>query len=134
MMEVKGLKFGIDSPNLLVYPELLAQMRIYDNSSPRYFQVPTPGKPNNVGQERLGPIISDNEHHPEIPTENGDLLIRARIDPSFDPVAAATLRYRVMFESEVVVPFLDDGRNADGLAGDGIYGVRIPASAFSAFP
>ncbi|MHC4352564.1 MAG: CotH kinase family protein, partial [Planctomycetota bacterium] len=132
VLAVQGLNYGADSPNLLVYPELLAKMRIYDDTSPHYFQVPTPGKANNIGVERLGPIISDNEYYPEIPSESSDLLIRVRIDPSFDPVARATLSYRVMFGNEVVVPLRDDGRNADGLAGDGIYGVRIPAATFGA--
>ena len=132
MLAVQGLNHGVDSPNLLVYPELLAKMRIYDDTTPHYFQAPTPGMPNNIGVERLGPIISDNQHYPEIPTENDDLLIRVRIDPSFDPVDTATLHYRVMFGNEVEVPLRDDGANADGLAGDGIYGVRIPAGTLRA--
>ena len=132
MLAVQGLNYLVDSPNLLIYPELLARMRIYTNTSPDYFQAPTPGKPNNIGVEKLGPIISDNQHYPEIPSESHDLLIRVRIDPSFDPVDTATLHYRVMFEDEVTVPLPDDGQNADGLSGDGMYGVRIPAGTFRA--
>ena len=132
VLAVQGLNYVLDSPNLLVYPELLAGMRIYTYTSPHYFQTPTPGMPNDVGVERLGPIISENEHYPDIPREHDDFLIRVRIDPSFDPVDTATLHYRVMFENEVTVPLGDNGRNADGLSGDNIYGVRIPAGTFRA--
>jgi hypothetical protein len=132
MLAVQGLNYGVDSSNLLIYPELLARIHVYRDAPPQYFQGPTPGKPNNLGVDKLGPVISDIEHYPEIPDENDDLLIRVRIGPSSEPVAEATLHYRVMFESELTVPLADDGRNADGLAGDGVYGFRIPAETFVA--
>ncbi len=132
MLAVQGLNHGVDSPNLLIYPELLARVHVYRDAPPQYFQAPTPGKPNNIGVYKLGPVISDIQHYPEIPGENEDLLIRVRIDPSSDPVAEAMLHYRVMFRGEVTVPLADDGRNADGLAGDGVYGFRISAETFNA--
>jgi len=132
VLAVQGLNYLADSPNLLIYPELVAKVHVYTDASPHYFQTPTPGMPNNIGVEKLGPVISDNEHYPVIPGENDDLLVRVRIDPSSDPVVAATLYYRVMFRNELSVSLRDDGRNGDGLAGDGIYGVRIPAGTFRA--
>lgn len=132
MLAVQGLNYTLDSPNLLIYPELVAGVHIYRDGPPQYFQAPTPGKPNNIGVDKLGPVIFDNEHYPEMPGENEDLLIRVRIVPSSNPVASATLHYRIMFENEVTIPLTDDGRNADGLAGDDVYGFRIPAEAFSA--
>ncbi len=132
MLAVQGLNYHADSRNLLVLPELVARTHIYMDAPPHYFQAPTPGKPNNIGVERLGPIISNNEHYPVIPGENDDLLIRVRIDPSSDPVQRASLRYRVMFGDEVAAPLRDDGRSGDGLRGDSIYGVRIPAETFRA--
>lgn len=127
VLAIQGLNYSADSPNLLVYPELLAKMHIYTGGPPHYFQAPTPGRPNNIGVQRLGPIISDGAHYPEIPSEIDDLLITVGIEPSFDPVDTATLHYRVMFADEVSVPLRRDGRN-----GDGTYGVRIPAGTFGA--
>jgi len=132
LLAVQGLNYLVDSPGLLIFPELLAMTHLYTDTSPHYFLFPTPGKPNNIGVEKLGPIISDNEHYPEIPSENDDLLITVRIAPSFDPVDTVALHYRVMFNNEVTVPLRDDGSNGDGEEGDGVYGARIPAETFSA--
>ncbi|MHC4230738.1 MAG: lamin tail domain-containing protein, partial [Planctomycetota bacterium] len=122
ILAVQGLNYLIDSPNLLVFPELMATMHLYTGTSPDYFLFPTPGKPNNAGIEKLGPIISDDKHYPEIPGENDDLLITVQIEPSFDPVDTAELHYLVMFDNEVTVPLRDDGSNGDGEGGDGVYG------------
>jgi len=43
-----------------------------------------------------------------------------------------SLHYRVMFDPEVTVPFLDDGNSGDGAAGDGVYGTHVPAGVFAA--
>jgi CotH kinase protein/Lamin Tail Domain len=132
ILAIQGLNNTVDSPSLLIFPELLARTHVYNYASLRYFFTPTPGKPNNMGVEELGPIISDNAHEPEIPGENDDLWIAVRIEPSFDPVEAAALHYRVMFGSEVTVPLRDDGSRGDGQADDDVYGAQIPAAAFSA--
>ena len=132
VLAVQGLNYLVDSPNLLILPELVAQMHLYTDAPPDYFMLPTPGKPNNLGVEKLGPIISDSKHYPEIPSENGDLLITALITPSFGLVDTAELHYRVMFNNEVTVPLSDDGTNGDGGIGDGLYGARIGAGSFSA--
>ena len=127
LLAVQGLNYLVDSPSLLIFPELLAMMHLYTDTSPHYFLTPTPGMPNNSGIDILGPIISDADHYPKIPTENEDLQITARIEPSFDPVVAAELHYHVMFGWEVTVPLLDNGANGDSQSGDGIYGGLIPA-------
>ncbi|MHC4431803.1 MAG: CotH kinase family protein [Planctomycetota bacterium] len=132
VLAVQGLNYIVDSPNLLILPELVAQMHLYTDTPPGYFMLPTPGKPNNLGVEKLGPIISDSGHYPEIPRDNDDLLITVRITPSFGLVDRAELHYRVMFENEVTVPLSDDGTNGDGAAGDRVYGARIGARSFRA--
>ena len=115
-----------NSPDLLLLPQLDG---LSPNGPPvaRYFPVPTPGRANNAGVATLGPIISDAQHTPAQPADADNLIVTARIRPALAPVASATLRYRVMFGSEVSVPFLDNGANGDGLAGDGVYGASIPA-------
>ena len=117
-----------NSPDLLLLPQLEG---LTPNGPPvaRYFPVPTPGRANNSGVATLGPVISDAQHTPAEPADADTLAVTARLRPAFAPVASATLRYRVMFGSEVSVPFLDDGAHGDGAAGDGVYGASIPASA-----
>ena len=76
---------------MLIVPELLATITTKDDSSFRYFPTPTPGKPNNAGVDVLGPIISEEEHYPDMPTEDEDLRITAQITPSFDLVDTVML-------------------------------------------
>jgi len=59
------------------------------------------------------------------------LLVTAQVAPAFALVTNVTLRYRVMFGSEVALPMFDDGATGDGLADDRIYGATIPAAASS---
>ena len=127
LLAVQGLNYQTSSSNLLMLPELLAMIATAGGSSYRYFPTPTPGMPNNAGIDILGPVISDTDHYPRIPTENEDLQVTARIEPSFDPIDTVMLHYHVMFGWEVTVPLLDDGAS-----GYGIYGGRIPATVFSA--
>jgi len=132
MLAVQGLNNQTNSSRLLVLPELLATVATADDSLYRYFPTPTPGMPNNAGVGVLGPIISDTNHYPEMPAENEDLQITARIERSFDMVDTVMLHYHVMFGWEEVVPLLDNGLSGDGNYGDGIYGARIPAAQFAA--
>jgi len=132
LLAVQGLNSQTNSTSLLMLPELLATIATKEGSSYRYFPTPTPGMPNNAGIDILGPIISDTDHNPSIPTENDDLQITARIEPSFDPIDTVMLHHHVMFGWEVTVPLVDDGTSGDGQSGDGIYGGRIPANLFDA--
>jgi len=132
ILAVQGLNSQQNSSSMLIVPELLATITVTDSSSFRYFPVPTPGMPNNAGVEVLGPIISEVDHTPEMPTEDEDLQITAEITPSFDPVETVMLHYLVMFGWELSIPLADDGASGDGLSGDGIYGGQIPAAAFNA--
>ncbi|MDB6036116.1 MAG: Spore coat protein CotH, partial [Verrucomicrobiales bacterium] len=123
-----SLNVPTNSPDLLLLPQL-------DGVTPngpalaRYFTVPTPGQANNAGVVAVGPVISDPLHTPAEPDDGENLIVTARLRSAFAPIASATLHYRVMFGSEVSIPFLDDGAHEDGAAGDGIYGATIPASA-----
>jgi hypothetical protein len=130
MLAVQGLNYDMGSSNLLMLPELLATVDTANDASNRYFPTPTPGIPNNAGVDVLGPIISDTDHNPRMPTASEDLQITALIEPSFDPVASAQLRYTVMFGWEAIVPMLDDGMSGDGKSGDSIYGAKIPGTQF----
>jgi hypothetical protein len=132
VLAIQGLSFQQNSSGMLIVPELVATISTKDSSLPRYFPVPTPGKPNNAGVDVLGPVISEAEYYPEMPTEDEDLRITAQIAPCFDPVDTVMLHYRVMFGFEVTAPLVDDGTNGDVLRADGFYTGQIRASAYNA--
>jgi hypothetical protein len=107
-------------------PELQPDIR---TDQTRYFALPTPGAPNGAGTSDLGPIIKEMSYNPSIPGDSDDILVTASVSPSFAPVVSNVLYYRVMYGAEVSVPMIDDGKNGDIVAGDGIYSAIIPATA-----
>jgi hypothetical protein len=94
-----------------------------------FFIAPTPGAANLGGVITPGPVIAQVKHTPNVPLDHEDVVVTARITPSFSAVSTVTVRYRVMFSNEVMLPMLDDGAHSDGLPGDDIFGATIPASA-----
>lgn len=61
---------------------------------------------------------------PARPTPNQPAVVSARLRPG----TSATLTYKVMFGSEVAIPFSDDAASPGG-AGDGVYSATIPGQA-----
>ena len=98
----------------------------YSVSPAVYFTAPTPGAANPGGSAVPGPIIESVQHSPNVPLDNQDLLVTARVRPSFQAIGSVTMRYRIMFSNEVTTPMFDDGAHGDGAAGDGLYGAIIP--------
>ena len=97
-----------------------------------YFLNPTPGGPNGVTAESLGPAIQDVTHTPNIAVANEDLVVTAVISSSGEPVSSVVLHTRTMYDAEVVLPMVDDGTGDDLQAGDGIYTAAIPEVLFNA--
>ncbi|PYI81548.1 MAG: hypothetical protein DME26_19790 [Verrucomicrobia bacterium] len=129
VLAIQGLNSSAGDGDFLLSPELIATGVELDTQSKRYFTAPTPGALNGFGNPYLGPLILDVTHQPAVPQDSEDLIVTARVMPTFQPVATVTLTYRVMYGTEVSVPMLDDGLHGDGAAGDGVYGGTIPASA-----
>ncbi|MBN2508247.1 MAG: lamin tail domain-containing protein [Verrucomicrobia bacterium] len=128
VLAIQGLNNGVGSSDLLMRPKIVATTRDTGLSELRYFPEPTPGVGNNLGLAVLGPIITDATHSPHEPNRPDPITVTARLRPAFGPVTQARLRYRVMYGSEVEVPFLDDGLNGDGGAADGVYGAVLPGN------
>ena len=93
-----------------------------------YFLQPTPGAVNRGGTAVPGPQITGVQHQPNVPKDAEDLVVTARVRPSFKALARVELRYKIQFLAEAVVPMMDDGAHGDGGAGDGVYGASIPAN------
>lgn len=94
-----------------------------------FFRIPTPGEPNNAGT-RAGPIISVTEKNP-VQQDVGPLTVSVGVRPTNDPVAEVRLYYLKMFGTETMLPMTDDGTEGDAVAGDSIWTVVIPDSAFA---
>ncbi len=129
VLAIQALNVSADDSDLLVLPELLSLTTTLATNTGRYFVTPTPGAPNGLGEPTLGPVVVEAAHAPAVPTDAQDLLVTARVQPTFSPVASVRLFYRVMYGPESEVAMADDGQHADGAAGDGIYGASIPAAA-----
>lgn len=129
ILAIQGLNHTIDDPTFLISVRLDAFGVLEQSSVLGYLNQPTPGAFNGVGTNNLGPVILEVQQTPKIPNEDDDLLVTARVSAAFAPVVQVTLKYLVMFQPEVAVPMFDDGKHGDLLAGDGIYGATIPASA-----
>ncbi|HXI52361.1 MAG TPA: CotH kinase family protein, partial [Candidatus Saccharimonadales bacterium] len=110
------------------FPQTVGANGLDIGPGPVFFTTPTPGAANQGGAVRPGPILDQVGHTPNVPKDDEDLLVTARVRPTFAAVASVTMRYRIMFSNEVSTPMFDDGQHGDGAAGDGIYGATIPAN------
>jgi hypothetical protein len=131
LLAVQGLNRNKDDADFYFSPELVGLRRKVFTNSYRYFIQPTPGEINGPGDQNIGPLIVDESHSPQLPTDNDAIAIRARMIQTVNPTAALTLTYRIMFGAETTIAMQDDGLHNDFLAGDGIYGAIIPAEAAS---
>ncbi len=131
VLAVQGLNSSASDPGFVLLPELLGVSTSLNTNQPVYFQVPTPGVVNGLGTTNLGPLILDVSHTPHEPATNEAVTVTARVVQTFGAVSNLTLRYRVMFGSEVAVSMFDDGLHGDGAAADGVWGGIIPTSVMT---
>lgn len=129
VLAVQGVNVGASDPDFFVQAELLATSIAQESPSPGYLLTATPGGPNGPGSTNPGPAILTAAHAPNVPTDDQDLVVTARVQPTFHGVGTVRMLYRVMFGPTVTNVMFDDGVHGDGLPGDGIYGALIPASA-----
>lgn len=91
----------------------------------------TPGQPNSVVATNIAPLILEAAHYPPVPNPTDPVTITARVlDEQTNGVSVA-LHYRNHSTTNppafMSVPMLDNGGPADGLAGDRLFGVVLPA-------
>jgi hypothetical protein len=127
-LAIHGVNAATADGDFLIAAQVETQIRALQFNQTRYFTVPTPGSDNGFGVPNLGPIISEVQHSPNVPTTNENILVTARVSPTFASVGAVTLIYRIMFMQTNALPMLDDGLHGDGVAGDGVYGAFIPSA------
>jgi hypothetical protein len=127
VLQIHLLNSSIDDSEALVLPVLEVGTLTAELDQARYFSVPTPGGPNGLGAELVGPLIVDRTHTPNTPLVTEPLVVTATIAETFHAVTSVSLNYRVMYEDPIEVTMLDDGQGSDEVAGDGIYTAVIPA-------
>jgi len=91
VLAIHGLTASAADSDFLILPELVATSVDYDLASRRYFSTPTPGGPNGVGNTNLGPLIVGAAHTPKTPSDNEDLLVTAKVLPTFNALRAVSL-------------------------------------------
>ncbi len=90
----------------------------------------TPGAPNGVAAAVTAPFILDVTQFPFVPTPTDPVVVTARIVAVPMTGLTITAHYRLDgVASFTTVTMFDDGAHGDALAGDGIYGVSLPAQA-----
>ena len=131
ILAIQGLNAAATNNDFLILGELVATTVVAEGANPIYFTAPTPGAENSGGVTTPGPVITEVGHTPNVPLDDQDVIVTARVAQSFVNafVTNVTLGYRIMFNAEVPVQMLDDGLHGDGAAGDGVFGATIPASA-----
>ncbi|MCP5533217.1 MAG: lamin tail domain-containing protein [Akkermansiaceae bacterium] len=120
VLAVQVLNRSSSSSDLVVHPVLLATS---GGANAGYLLEATPGAVNSSTFEP-GPEISDATHLPWLSADSDDVVVSARVAPRFGNVASVSLRYRVMYGSEVALAMNDSG--------GGVFSATIPASAASA--
>ena len=91
----------------------------------------TPGQANSVLQADIAPIISEVRHFPAVPTSSDAVTITAAVSDEAASGLTVILAQRDASSPNPLAfaptPMFDDGQHNDGLPGDGIYGVVLPA-------
>jgi len=131
VLSIHGLNAGSLSSDFLVLPQIEGSIPgAVQPTDLRYFTTPTPGRANGSSAD-AGPGISLCQHTPLDPTDAQAVVVTARVTPARAAISAVQLTYRTDFGPETTVSMMDNGLNGDGLAEDGVYGARIPASISS---
>ncbi|MHC4204173.1 MAG: lamin tail domain-containing protein [Planctomycetota bacterium] len=133
VLAIHGLNGSMGSSDLLILPELIAtELESIDLSGDAegYFKRPTPGGKNSGAVPNLGPAIRNVTENPPQPNANEDLIIRAEVTGTFEPVAEVLLGYSINFDGGTSLTMFDDGLHNDGAANDNIYAAAIPADKY----
>jgi len=90
----------------------------------------TPGAQNSIRAANIAPLIINATHQPVIPKSSEPVSVTARILDENLAGVSVSLFFRTNVASPppfVSAVMFDDGVHGDGAAGDGIYGVVLPA-------
>ena len=91
----------------------------------------TPGDPNWGLTDNTAPLVLEVQHQPLVPRSMDPITITARILDEQPAGITVNLVWRIDTAENAnefsALPMYDDGEHNDGPAGDGIYGLTLPA-------
>ena len=127
VLSVLALDGPADDATMLAVPELTGRHATLDPTARRWFTTPTPGAENGTGTTLLGPIVASVTQGVAVDPD-APVIVEAVLVPTVEPVAGATLTWRVGFGPEQLAPLSDDGTGGDAVAGDGVYSAMLPGA------
>jgi len=139
VLAIQGLNSSLGSSDLLILPELVSvQTQRVDlgTVTEGHLLQPTPGVPNQGSLAQAGPLIRNVTKDPPPLAAGEDLVITAEISETLAAIREVKLMFRVNYvvDSRMLpsggLHMLDDGQDADAVAGDGIYTAVIPSQAY----
>src|SRR5262249_27062187 len=83
----------------------------------------TPGKQNSVFTSDIPPFIYPATHAPAAPLASTNVTLLAQVQD--DQSVASVTAHWDSGTGEQTGAMLDDGNHGDGVAGDGLYGLKI---------
>jgi hypothetical protein len=88
----------------------------------------TPGAPNSIASANIAPLITGLKQTPIIPRSDQPVTITAKITDEQTSGLTVQAYYRADgAPAFTLTTMFDDGLHGDGGAGDGVYGVSLPA-------
>ena len=127
MLQIHVMNTAANDSDLLIVPELSAGVQKVEPDAHRFFLTATPGGPNGLGAAKLGPLLTDVDHAPNVPKPGEAIVVTAAVDRTFADVAELRLNYVVMYGDTVTLNMVDDGTGDDVAALDGVFTATIPA-------
>ncbi|MGH7946764.1 MAG: lamin tail domain-containing protein, partial [Opitutaceae bacterium] len=90
----------------------------------------TPGTANSIAAPDIAPVVTTVRHSPLVPTSTQAITVNATVLDDRAAVVTVTISCRKDGAvSWTTAPMFDDGAHNDGIAGDKIFGARLPAEA-----
>src|SRR6185503_408288 len=108
VLAIQGLNTTAADEDFLLTAELTATHVAAASSAGVYMTVPTPGAANGGGVSVLGPAITELTHSPNVPSDSQNVLVTARVSPTFALIGSVAVRYRVMYGADTELPMFDD--------------------------
>ena len=127
MLQIHVMNTAANDRDLLIVPELTAGVQKVVADQTRFFLTATPGGPNGLGAKKLGPLLTDVDHTPNVPKPGEAIVVTATADPTFADLSDLRLNYVAMYGDTMTANMVDDGSGDDATALDGVFTATIPA-------
>ncbi len=104
VLAIQGLNSSNSANHFLIDPELNLMKLTTQDGLAGYLSNPSPGAPNPLSNESLGPIVASISHSPVFPSHTDAITVTALVTSTLNPLGPASLVYRVNFGNEITIP------------------------------